>query len=199
MLNLVKGCSVARQELLEEGYRFSGENHITANVNAEKIQEVVQHFITDHNELLFFILEIPVNIERENPTTPGVLVELHKDVYYIDGCSSDVCLTILNQYGELLVNDGISSFGFGGHESHDEIMVGKYNTVMIYGRSTARFEILLASHGITLRKNLITSWETFTSDSPGNSERYEVDGVTVFDLPEKLKELNIYLAETRVD
>ena len=42
-----------------------------------------------HDEPLFFILELPVTCDRENPVAPGILEETHKDVYYIDGCSQE--------------------------------------------------------------------------------------------------------------
>ena len=45
--------------------------------------------------------------------------------------------------------------------------------------------------------NLVTAWDTFSQDTPGQSERYDFNGKTVFDLPEALKEWGIYLAETR--
>ena len=47
------------------------------------------------------------------------------DVYYIDGCTQEECLVLLEKYGKLLVNDGMNRFGFGCHESGDEIMLDK--------------------------------------------------------------------------
>ena len=54
-------------------------------------------------------------------------------------------------------------------------------------------------HMIERKDNLVTAWDTFTKDTPGQSLRYEIDGKTVFDIPESLKDWNIYLAETRVE
>ena len=131
MLNLVKGYKISEPEKLNEGYEVISEVSITANVNAEKIFDVFQHFIVMHDEPLFFILELPVTSDRETPIAPGIVEKLHKDVYYIDGCSREECLVLMERYGELLINDGISKFGFGGHESQDEIMLDKYNVVVI--------------------------------------------------------------------
>ena len=88
-----------------------------------------------HDEPLFFILELPVSIDREKVIAKSIIKESHKDVYYIDGCSREECLALLIRYGDLLVNDGLSKFGFGGHKSHDEIMLDSYNVVTIPGIS----------------------------------------------------------------
>ena len=62
----------------------------------------------------FFILELPVSIDREKVIAKNIIKESHKDVYYIDGCSREECLALLIRYGNLLINDGLSQFGFGG-------------------------------------------------------------------------------------
>lgn len=95
--------------------------------------------------------------------------------------------------------DGISSFGFGGHESQDEIMVGHYNILTIYSHNPDKFEGFYEMHMIERKDNLVTAWDTFTKDTPRQSFRYEIGGKTVFDIPEELTDWNIYLAETRVE
>ena len=55
MLNLVKGHRVSLVENLFESFTKLTEHHLMANVNAEKILEVFQHFIAIHDEPLFFI------------------------------------------------------------------------------------------------------------------------------------------------
>lgn len=140
-----------------------------------------------------------MNSDREEPIAPGIVKEIHKDVYYIDGCSRDECLVLLDRYGDLLINDGISKFGFGGHESQDEIMLDKYNVVNIYSQNMGEYEDFFEPHEIERVDNLVTAWDTFSQDTPGQSERYDFNGKTVFDLPEELKEWGIYLAETRTE
>ncbi len=123
MLEMVKGCQVPFPEKLGEGYKME-ERMITANVGAGKLRQAVENFIAMHaSERLFFILEIPTN-QKEEPEPEKVL---HKDVYYLDGCSRKKALGILEDYGELLIQDGMSAFGFGCQETGDEIMVEKYN------------------------------------------------------------------------
>ena len=199
MLNLVKGHQVSLVENLFESFTKLTEHHLMANVHAEKILEVFQHFIVIHDEPLFFILELPVSIDREKVIAKNIIKESHKDVYYIDGCSREECLALLIRYGDLLVNDGLSKFGFGGHKSHDEIMLDSYNVVTIYSKELSKFNDFFEPHNIQFVEELVTAWKTFSKTSPGISEIYESNGKTVYDLPEELAKWGIYLAETRTE
>ncbi|MBZ2111578.1 hypothetical protein [Streptococcus infantis] len=199
MLNLVKGHQVSLVENLFESFTKLTEHHLMANVHAEKILEIFQHFIVIHDEPLFFILELPVSIDREKVIAKNIIKESHKDVYYIDGCSREECLALLIRYGDLLVNDGLSKFGFGGHKSHDEIMLDSYNVVTIYSKELSKFNDFFEAHNIQFVEELVTAWKTFSKTSPGISELYESNGKTVYDLPEELAEWGIYLAETRTE
>lgn len=199
MLNLVKGHQVSLVENLFESFTKLTEHHLMANVHAEKILEVFQHFIVIHDEPLFFILELPVSIDREKVIAKNIIKESHKDVYYIDGCSREECLALLIRYGDLLINDGLSKFGFGGHKSHDEIMLDSYNVVTIYSKELSKFNDFFEPHNIQFVEELVTAWKTFSKTSPGISEIYESNGKTVYDLPTELSEWGIYLAETRTE
>lgn len=199
MLNLVKGHQVSLVENLFESFTKLTEHHLMANVHAEKILEVFQHFIVIHDEPLFFILELPVSIDREKVIEKNIIKESHKDVYYIDGCSREECLALLIRYGDLLVNDGLSKFGFGGHKSHDEIMLDSYNVVTIYSKELSKFNDFFEPHNIQFVEELVTAWGTFSKTSPGISEIYESNGKTVYDLPVELAEWGIYLVETRTE
>ena len=199
MLNLVKGHRVSLVENLFESFTKLTEHYLMANVHAEKILEAFQHFIAIHDEPLFFILELPVSIDREKVIAKNIIKESHKDVYYIDGCSREECLVLLIRYGDLLVNDGLSKFGFGGHKSHDEIMLDSYNVVTIYSKELSKFNDFFEPHNIQFVEELVTAWKTFSKTSPGISEIYESNGKTVYDLPEELAEWGIYLAETRTE
>ena len=200
MLNMVKGFKVFSPEKLNEGYEITSEMSIMANVNAEKILDIFEHFIVMHDyERLFFILELTVTCDREKEVKPGIVEDLHNDVYYIDGCTAEQAIVLMERYGELLINDGICKFGFGCHESQDEIMLDKYNVVTIYSRNLTAFNDFFEAHEIEKTDHLITAWDTFTRETPGQSRRYDYNGKNVFDLPEELKEWGIYLAETRAE
>ena len=199
MLNLVKGHQVSLVEKLFESFTKLTEHNLMANLHAEKILEVFQYFIAIHDEPLFFILELPVSIDREKVIAKNIIKESHKDVYYIDGCSREECLALLIRYGDLLVNDGLSKFGFGGHQSHDEIMLDSYNVLTIYSKELSKFNDFFEPHNIQFVEELVTAWETFSETSPGISESYESNGKTVYDLPIELAEWGIYLTETRTE
>lgn len=105
----------------------------------------------------------------------------------------------VEKYGELLVNDGMNRFGFGCHESGDEIMLDKYNVVTIYSRTLSKYNDFFEAHEINRVSQLVTAWDTFSDDTPGQAERYDYNGKSVYDLPDVLKDWGIYLAETRAE
>lgn len=195
-LKLKAGSSITSKAILYEGYQ-KDINSITANIGIDKIEGVMQHFIAMHKEPIFFILELPAKQNDETEIAPGMVDKLHKDIYYIDGCTQEEAFTILIRVGDLLYNDGLSSFGFGCHESGDEILFGKYNVLTIYSQEISKYDEFFAAHDIDKTENLITAWNTFTDETPGISEKYEVDGKTVFDIPDQFKEWGMYFAEQR--
>ena len=197
-MKLRKGCKVPFPELLSEGYAYKAP-WFTANVSADKIKMLLAHFITMHDEPVFFVLELPSKQEDETEIRPGIVDSLHKDVYYIDGCTQENALAILDITSEVLINDGLCSFGFGCHESHDEIMVGKYNVISVYTHNKNAFDGFFEKHEIACVENLVTAWDTFAEDAPGESSRVDTDGKSVYDIPYLFKERGMYLAEQRED
>ena len=195
-LKLKAGSKVHPSAHLYEGYK-ADDSGFTANVGIDKIDDIMQHFIVLHDEPLFFILELPCTADQETPIRPGVVETTHKEVYYIDGCSREEAITILLRVGVILYNDGISAFGFGGHESGDEIMFGKYNVLTIYTQPPEAYPAFFMAHEIPHVNGLVTAWDTFTASTPGESTRYEVKGKSVFDIPEQFKDWGMYLAERR--
>lgn len=47
--------------------------------------------------------------------------------------------------------------------------------------------------------NYISAWDIFTIENMRECRNIRVSGISVYDLPEKLKDWGIYLAETRED
>lgn len=195
MLELKKGAIVTCADKLSEGYKIN-EFALISNINTSKIESVIVDFINMNiNELFFFILEIPAPFNDEDVQNSA----FKKDVYYIDGITMDQCFFLLDKYGELLIEDGISSFGFGIFESNEEIMSEKYNIVTLYTNDHEKYFPLMEKNKIPRNDDLKTAYETFTKDSPGQCVRIEVNGKSVFDLPEELKSYGLYLAERRDD
>ncbi len=196
MLKLRKGSKVPFPERLSEGYEYAAPC-FTANVNADKIEILLMHFIEMHDEPLFFILELPSNVNDETEIRPGVLEGLHKDVYYIDGCTQEKALALLRTTADLMINDGLCAFGFGCHYSHDEIMVGKYNVVSVYTQNKKTYDGFFEKHEIAYAENLITAWDTFSQDAHGDSWCVDTDGKNIYDIPDMLQDWGIYFAERR--
>ena len=114
-------------------------------------------------------------------------------------CAEREVLVLLERYGELLINDGMNRFGFGCHESQDEIMLDKYNVVTIYSQQLSNYNEFFEAHGIEKVESLITAWDTFSDETPGQAERCDYEGKSVYDLPEELKDWGMYLADTRAE
>ena len=93
---------------------------------------------------------------------------MHKNIYYMDGLDEEAALSILREKGELLIHDGLSSFGFGGHISQDEMMKSKYNVCNVFTKNIPAACKIFEAHGIPRTDHLVTAWETFTLEHPGS-------------------------------
>lgn len=124
---------------------------------------------------------------------------MHKDIYYIDGLTDEQALVLLMRYGELLINDGISKFGFGVHNGNAELMRDKYNVVTLWTSDLGKYEGFFEAHDIPLVEECLTAWDTFSEIMPGESSRVDVNGLSVFDLPNELRDWGIYFCEQRED
>jgi len=189
-----QGSKVPFPEKIVEAYAYSAPNY-RANVGADKLKELLCRFILLQEEKLFFILEMPTSRQDELKLGNGKIETLHKDVYGIGYCTVEKSLKLLDMLAELLIHDGMSAFGFGCHESHDEIMVEKYNVVRIHVRSGKAYERLFEELEIPQVDELVTAWDTFTYDHPGESERVDTNGKSVYDIPEMLRDWDIRLLD----
>ena len=199
MIELKECCQVPFPEKLFEEYEAT-ESAIYANVNASKVLDMMKRFIDIHDEPLFFVLEIPCK-EADEITESKKLVNVgeNNDVYFIDGLNKEQAKQCLDSLGGFLVKDGMNSFGIGGHESHEEILFGKYNVMTIYTKAPDRYNPFFASFEIKQVDALVTACNTFDQDHPGECTSYvsEKTGKTVYDIPEMYKEYGMYLYETR--
>jgi hypothetical protein len=198
ILKLSKGYHVANMTGISEGYEIQ-DNIILANVNADKQVEVIKHFIKVQEEPLFFILEIPTNESIELEIGNGLIEKLHKDIFYMDGCTKVEALTVLNRHSEILINDGLCKFGFASHKSGDELMVEKYGVVTIQSNQVVKYIDFYLEHEIKQTDNLKTAWDNFTDDNPGTAESYSTQDKTVYSIVEDLQSWGMYFAERRLD
>lgn len=199
MLEMKECCKVPFPEKLFEEYEVK-DTAIYANVNASKVVEMMKRFIEMHNEPMFFIMELPCKNE-DGITSEKTITNANDDydVYFIDGLDAEQAINCLNSLGSFLVKDGMNNFGFGCHESHEEILLGKYNVMTIYTKEADSYRKFFKDFGIKKVKKLVTAWDTFDPLHPGECECYvsEETGKTIYDIPEIYKEYGMYLYEAR--
>ena len=197
MIQLKSCCRVSFPERLFEQYEIRS-NEIVANVGAGKILKMMKRFIDEHEEPMFFILEIPARLTDESEKQPGVLEHSYKDIYYLDGLSQNSALSLLSSLGEFLAADGMNTFGFGGHRSQEEILFCPYNVTHLYSlENVEKFESFLRAFDLERVDSLVTAWDTFDREHPGECFTHEAEGKTIYDIPATFAEHGLYLAERR--
>ena len=160
MLEMKECCKVPFPEKLFEEYEVK-DTAIYANVNASKIVDMMKRFIEMHNEPMFFILELPCKNE-DGITSEKIITNANDDydVYFIDGLDAEQAINCLNALGSFLVKDGMNNFGFGCHESHEEILLGKYNVMTIYTKRADSYRKFFKEFRIKKVKSLVTAWDS---------------------------------------
>ena len=182
---LIAGVEVELDGKIKSAYT-ENDDGFEAVVSAEKIYQLVNSFIGLLDEPVFFFLELPKNAD-ENDTG--------YDIYYLDNCTLPVAKAIMKRYGELLVQDGISRFGFGSHSSNEEVYVMDYQQISIYCPEKKKAAVLLYDLGIEKTDKLHTMWEGFSEETPGICIRVDVNGENVFDIAENLSSEGMYKAQ----
>lgn len=196
MLKMIKGVKINDSDKLNEEY-MNADNYLMANINADKILNIINDFIDIQQAPLFLIIEVPTNEKYEN-IEDNIIKEFHKDVYYIDNISKSFAKELLKIFGNLFINDGLAQIGIGNHISNAEIMTDKYNVINIfYGKDIAlKYEKLMEKHKIKKVENLVTAWDFFNDSNSGESYHIDENGKTVYDAIEVLmKEAELYFAQ----
>lgn len=186
----VAGCRADCEKRLTEGFAPT-ENGFIANVSAENIGPLLRDYVAAQTEELFLFIEVPSNAKDE--MEPG---KLHVDVYYWDGITREEANDLLDEYGDWLIGCGMTAFGFGVRGCSSEIMKQRYNVVSVYSRQPERERALLAKH-LPACAEVMTAWDYFDRDHPGDCVRYERDGRTIFDIIKELTARGLYFAGRR--
>ena len=121
MFQTAAGVTVPFPEKLSEQYELDG-NTITANLSFEKLSDFVHSFYAELDEPLF--LAIHPDAESD-------------EVWYLDGMTKKQLTMILDGYGELLYQDGLSAFAIGSLTTEEELFVQKYKILSIYSETAA--------------------------------------------------------------
>ena len=168
------------------------------NISAENIERVLRCFINQLEEPCFFVYEVPVNKATEETLQEAGTASRHGDVYYWDGLSRQNLQELIDEYGELWINDGLVKFGFATHhDSRDELYITKYKIGILYTMDEQRYIDLLREMGIPQEEQIKTVWNNFTQDKPGEASVITVSGKSIYDVLEELIPQGLYFAERR--
>lgn len=197
MFNLIKGAKISENIALKEEYEIDG-NWIYANISAENIRKVMEKFVEiEKGNRFYLFIEKPANIADENVIgmdNEGFyqLESKHMEVYYLDKITDDYVIYLLDTFGDIFINDGLSHFGVLS-QSGREIGKYKYNVIKAYTRDDL-LPLMKVFHlfEIPQTDNLVTAWDYFSQDSPGESELYKKDGKMIYDIVETLEEIGLY-------
>ena len=187
-MKLCNGYKVKGAELIKESYSIEGDT-IFVNLDASHYLDVMHDLCMQLPEPVFFILELPCDELKEQELRKTNQDPFHKDVCYIDGLPRDTINVFFEAFGDVLVNDGLSTFGFSSHELQVEVMKDKYNCLRIYAENKDQFVKVLKDAKIPLVEHIVLTSDILAQENPGICERYEDEhGRTVFDIRDFLEE-----------
>lgn len=194
MFILAPGVKVPFPEQIEEKFQMR-ENSIQFNISFEKLDCFVRAFIAMIKEPCFFILHVPVSEDEDAKLRKIPSEPFHENVYYMDGLSKVDLISILDQFGDLFFQDGIIKFGVASHVTSDELFVEKYKILNIWSQEISYYLPLLDEFQIFETEKLITAWNTFTVDNPGECHRITIEGKSIYDARDALLLKGMYFAK----
>ena len=142
-------------------------------------------------EPLFLFIEMPCTLDEEELDADGNVVQEHVNVYYWDGITPEEAYAVLDEYGPVLIGDGLCEFGFGVKSFRSEVMKERYNVISLYSEDPAADKLLMARHLRELQE-LRTAWDYFDPQHPGSCCLYELGDQTVYDVVEALLRRGLY-------
>ena len=196
--NTIQGVVLGKAALegISSSYQLCENNMIDSVLSAELIEPLLKKGVKLLPEPHFFFIEIPCTEDEEKELRKSKEDPTHRKLYYLDGCTEPVTQAIIERYGELLINDGLTRFGFGSNLSDEEIYVLDYQQIQVYA-DDLRFEALFRELGAERTDRLKTVWENFTPENVGISMAIECEGEQCSDIPALLEKEGMYYAETR--
>ena len=165
-----------------DSYIVKESDGFTGSLSAELIPKAVKAFLDSVPEPVFFFLELPEDIDDYA-------------LYYLDNCTREVAFAVMERYGELLVQDGISRFVFGSNKTGDEIYFKDYQEFMLYSENPKIYLTALSGLGAVMtddRDKAVFLGDIISKRHEGTLTAVELNGETVFDIPEALEEAGMY-------
>ena len=193
MFQTAPGVTIPFPDKIQEEFKVYDGKSIYANISFEKLKPMLTEFYHSLPEPLFFVLQLPLSIHEERKM--GDSNTFHQEVCYLDGQTKSQIDDIMEKYGQILLEDGMSQFAVASHVNNEEIFIQKYKLTAFYSSSPRRFIPFLQRYGLTETDNLITVWNTFSQETPGECRRVSINGFDVYDVAEQLKKQGLYRAK----
>ena len=193
MFQTAPGVTIPFPDKIQEQFQVYEGKSIYANISFEKIKPRLTEFYHSLPEPLFFVLQLPLLMHEERKM--GDSNTFHQEVCYLDGQTKSQIDDIIEKYGQILLEDGMSQFAVASHVNNEEIFIQKYKLTAFYSSSPRRFIPFLQRYGLTETDNLITVWNTFSQETPGECRRVSINGFDVYDVAEQLKKQGLYRAK----
>lgn len=193
MFQTAPGVTIPFPDKIQEQFQVYEGKSIYANISFEKLKPILTEFYHNLPEPLFFVLQLPLSIHEERKLKDSNT--FHQEVCYLDGQTKSQIDDIIEKYGQILLEDGMSQFAVASHVNNEEIFIQKYKLTAFYSSSPRRFNPFLQRYGLTETDNLITVWNTFSQETPGECRRVSINGFDVYDVAEQLKKQGLYRAK----
>lgn len=193
MFQTAPGVTIPFPDKIQEQFQVYEGKSIYANISFEKLKPILTEFYHNLLEPLFFVLQLPLSIHEERKLKDSNT--FHQEVCYLDGQTKSQIDDIIEKYGQILLEDGMSQFAVASHVNNEEIFIQKYKLTAFYSSSPRRFIPFLQRYGLTETDNLITVWNTFSQETPGECRRVSINGFDVYDVAEQLKKQGMYRAK----
>ena len=179
VFTLCQGVSLRSTQDVHSAFSVKGSD-ISGVLSAQLILKCAVEFIRLVNEPVFFFLELPVEDSQEY------------EIYYLDNCTKEVASAVLKRFGELLANDGLSRFGFGSNKTDEELYFEDYQGFSAYVKEPEAFAQALEKLGAKRQDSFTSLWDVMSDDNIGCLSAVELDGETVFDIPQALSDAGMY-------
>ena len=193
MFQTAPGVTIPFPDKIQEEFKVYDGKSIYANISFEKLKPILTEFYHSLPEPLFFVLQLPLSIHEERKM--GDSNTFHQEVCYLDGQTKSQIDDIMEKYGQILLEDGMSQFAVASHVNNEEMFIQKYKLTALYSSFPRRFIPFLKRYGLTETDNLITVWNTFSQETPGECRRVSINGFDVYDVAEQLKKQGMYRAK----
>jgi hypothetical protein len=167
-MKISKGYFLKNMDLIKESYHVTNDR-VEGNISDEKILLILKDFIKTKlkGDLFFFC-------------------EYDDKTFYLDYIDRSKALEIVDNYGEVLKNDGYVSFGFGD-ETYNEIGFYQYNLVNIFSKNNFNdLKDYLSKFKIEKVDKFVSGMSLVSSKNPGEIRSIKTNDLYGFEAIDKL-------------